>query len=132
MKKYLSLLTVLSLVLLLAADDKPIARVADLPKPDADGFITIFNGKDLTGWQGLEEYWSVKDGVISGTKPRTHPNRLSWCWTGAKPGDFELHLKYKFATQGWQLRHPIPLEDSRREDVSRWRLPGRLRRQCRL
>ncbi|MGO9787738.1 MAG: hypothetical protein ACLPL5_13145, partial [Stellaceae bacterium] len=42
------------------------AASRELPKPDADGFITLFNGKDLTGWQGLADYWSVKDGAIGG------------------------------------------------------------------
>ena len=25
---------------------------AELPSPDADGFISLFNGKDLTYWEG--------------------------------------------------------------------------------
>ena len=37
-----------------------------LPKPDKDGWITLFNGKDLTGWEGNPEVWSVKEGYISG------------------------------------------------------------------
>ena len=45
------------------------ATAADLPKPGADGWITLFNGKDLTGWNGNPEIWSVKDGEISGTTP---------------------------------------------------------------
>ncbi len=34
---------------------------------DPDGFITLFNGKDLTGWKGLDDYWSVKDEKTSAT-----------------------------------------------------------------
>ena len=26
----------------------------------------LFNGKDLTGWEGKPELWSVKDGCITG------------------------------------------------------------------
>ena len=37
-----------------------------LPKPDAEGWITLFNGKDLTGWDGNPKVWSVVDGYISG------------------------------------------------------------------
>jgi hypothetical protein len=43
-----------------------VAETAALLKPDADGFITIFNGRDLAGWTGLAGYWSVKDGAIRG------------------------------------------------------------------
>jgi len=38
----------------------------ELPKPDKDGWITLFNGKDLTGWDGNPKVWSVVDGYISG------------------------------------------------------------------
>jgi hypothetical protein len=111
MRKSLSTLFVLSLALLIAADDKPTTTRADLPKPDPDGFITIFNGKDLTGWEGLDDYWSVKDGVISGHETKENSKQTFLVWTGAKPGDFELHIKYKFATpdgnSGIQFRSKI-------------------------
>ena len=38
----------------------------ELPKAGKDGWITLFNGKDLTGWDGNPEVWSVVDGYISG------------------------------------------------------------------
>src|SRR5260370_4345373 len=46
-------------------NDKPAAQFwKELPpaKPDGQGFVPLFSGKDLTGWEGLEGYWSVKDG----------------------------------------------------------------------
>lgn len=73
------------------------AEVA-LPKPDAEGFITIFNGKDLTGWEGLQEYWSVKDGAISGHETEDASKQTFLVFTRLKMSDFELRLKYKFAT----------------------------------
>lgn len=48
---------------------------ADDAKPDNDGFVPLFNGKDLTGWKTHPDdkdcQWEVKDGAItaSGTKP---------------------------------------------------------------
>ena len=36
------------------------ARCADAEKSD------FFNGKNLDGWEGIEKYWSVKDGAIVG------------------------------------------------------------------
>ena len=69
---------------------------ADLPAPDADGFISMFNGKDLTYWQGLADYWEVKDGVISGheEKAKSKQTFLVFCKNVA---DFEMHCKFKFA-----------------------------------
>ncbi len=75
----------------------PSLVAADEPKADAEGFVTIFNGKDLTGWSGLKEYWTVKDGVISGfeTKDKSKQTFLVY----EKPvKDFELRLSFKFAT----------------------------------
>ena len=46
------------------------ADVQTLPKPDAEGWINLFNGKDLTGWSGDPKVWSVKDGYISGAIKR--------------------------------------------------------------
>ena len=31
-----------------------------------DGFVQIFNGKDLIGWAGDARLWSVEDGCITG------------------------------------------------------------------
>ena len=111
MRKLLSLRCVLPLALLVAAADLPSSIKADLPKPDADGFITIFNGKDLTGWEGLEEYWTVKDGVISGHETKDTSKQTFLVWKEDAPGDFELHLKYKFATpdgnSGIQFRSKV-------------------------
>src|SRR5437016_11651408 len=33
---------------------------------DESGFVSLFNGRDLTGWEGDTNYWSVKDGAIIG------------------------------------------------------------------
>ena len=35
-----------------------------------EGFKAVFNGHDLTGWEGLEGYWSVKNGVIDGSETK--------------------------------------------------------------
>jgi len=43
------------------------AFAAETPKPDADGFVPMFNGRDLTGWTNINcapETWSVRDGKI--------------------------------------------------------------------
>jgi hypothetical protein len=70
----------------------------DLPKPDGDGFMTIFNGKDLTYWEGLEGFWSVKDGAIAATETKDASKQTFLVFKGGNVGDFELHLKYKFVT----------------------------------
>ena len=77
------------------AADKPAESPAT--KPDADGFVSIFNGKDLTGWDAKPGWWSVEDGALTAQstpdKPCKECNYL--IWTGGKPGDFELRLKFR-------------------------------------
>jgi hypothetical protein len=85
--------------------------VADAPKPDADGFISIFNGKDLSGWEGLQGFWSVKDGIIVGQATKEASKQTFLIYTGSPVKDFELHIKYKFASKdgnsGVQFRSKV-------------------------
>jgi hypothetical protein len=56
----------------------------------------LFNGKDLSGWSGLEEFWSVQDGAITGhtTTEQMVTENTFLIWEG-EASDFELTLKYK-------------------------------------
>src|SRR5882757_7428782 len=38
-----------------------------------NGFKSIFNGKDLSGWDGNPKLWSVKDGAILGRTAAEDP-----------------------------------------------------------
>jgi hypothetical protein len=70
--------------------------VAEDAKPDADGFVTIFNGKDLTGWEGHPDYWRVVDGAISGYEVKDK-SRQTFLIYKEPVKNFELRLKFKFA-----------------------------------
>ena len=56
----------------------------------------LFNGKDLTGWKGLD-FWSVQDGSIVGqtTKEKPTKGNTFLVWQGGEVGDFELTFKYR-------------------------------------
>lgn len=58
---------------------------------------SMFNGKDLTGWKGQPEFWSVKDGAITGQTTKAVPAKENTflIWTEGEPGDFELTCKFK-------------------------------------
>jgi hypothetical protein len=62
----------------------------------ADDWQSLFNGKDLSGWKGRPELWSVKDGAITGyTKDGKIEGGNSFLvWDGTL-GDFELKTKFK-------------------------------------
>ncbi len=66
-------------------------------RAQAEGdFKPIFNGKDLTGWEGDPSLWSVQDGAITGT---TQAGQLKYnkflIWRGGAPKNFVLRAKLK-------------------------------------
>ena len=62
-----------------------------------EGFIEIFNGKDLTGWDGNPDFWSVKNGAIHGetTKEKRTRGNTFCIWRGGKLKDFILELDFR-------------------------------------
>jgi hypothetical protein len=80
-----------------------------------DGFTSIFNGKDLTGWRSDTEYWSVKDGAITATT--TEQNKLTYntfcIWDGGRPANFQLRFQYRIVggNSGVQYRSRVVDEE---------------------
>lgn len=82
-----------------------------------DGFQPLFNGKDLAGWEGNPQLWSVKDGAITGQTTAERPTKGNTflIWTGGEVADFELRLAYRitpnnekgFANSGIQYRSKV-------------------------
>lgn len=76
------------------------------------GWISLFNGEDLTGWRVSEaaaESWSVVDGVIDcDPKSRLGGNRD--IWTQESFGDFVLYIEWRIkdtpTTETWPLIGP--------------------------
>src|SRR5580704_15847357 len=74
------------------------ARAADAPVvPPLQGksdTIQLFNGKDLDGWEGYSDYWSVRDGAIVG-KNSTKVKASTYLLTKSKFQDFQLVFSAK-------------------------------------
>src|SRR5260370_20214720 len=66
----------------------------------ADDKDAFFNGKDLTGWEGLSNYWSVQDGAIVGATPDGLKFNTFLC-SKKKYKDFELSFQVKLTGKGW-------------------------------
>ena len=56
-----------------------------------EGFTPLFNGKDLTGWQGDTLLWVVEDGMLIGRSPGISYN--DFLTTEKSYGDFILRFK---------------------------------------
>ncbi len=55
------------------------------------GFTSIFNGKDLTGWDGDSKYWKVEDGAIVGRSVEKLDRNL-FLWTEKAYSNFYMAL----------------------------------------
>lgn len=71
----------------------------------------LFNGRDLSGWEGNPELWSVKDGIIQGETTAEKPTQGNTflIWKEGTPGDFELRAKFKIkgGNSGIQYRSKV-------------------------
>lgn len=78
------------------------AQVNDEEKKD--GFVSIFNGKDLTDWDGDKNIWRAEDGSIVGQTGSEGPTKLTYntflAWTGGEVGDFVLRFDIKLTPDG--------------------------------
>ena len=88
-------LTMASLVLFASvgvAEDLPLNT-----PPESPDLKAIFNGKDLTGWDGDPTMWSVRDGVIHGETTPENPAKGNTflIWKDGVLKDFELRLAFR-------------------------------------
>jgi hypothetical protein len=79
----------------------------------------IFNGRDLTGWDGDPRLWTVRDGVIRGETTEQNPtNGNTFCiWRGGRLKDFELKLKFKIRNGNSGVQY-------RSKEFAKWRITG--------
>jgi len=75
---------------------------------DEDGFVPMFNGKDLTNWEGIPGAWTVENGTITGESTAKKPCKKTHYlyYTAAEPGDFILRCEIKLlgGNSGIQFR----------------------------
>jgi hypothetical protein len=65
------------------------------------GFKPMFNGKDLSDWDGNPMFWSVRDGAITGQstpEKQVKPNTFL-VWKGGEPANFEMRGSFKLTAQ---------------------------------
>src|ERR1700686_4381000 len=85
------------------------ARSADADKSE------FFNGKNLDGWEGLLEYWTVKDGALVGSTPDGLKFNTFLC-SKKKYKDFELHFQVKLVGKGWSGNSGVQIRSKIRDN----------------
>ena len=84
-----------------------------------DGFKSIFNGKDLTGWDGDPRLWSARDGVMTGQTTAENPTKQNTflIWRDGEVDDFELRLSFRIPSGNSGVQY-------RSREMSNWRVGG--------
>jgi len=79
------------------------------------GFVPIFNGKNLDGWDSKPGMWEVRNGEIWCTGKSKEKNWL--IWRKEQPADFILRLEFRWdkGNSGVQVRS---------DDLGKWQVFG--------
>jgi hypothetical protein len=100
-----------------------LSQISDEEK--ADGFVSIFNGKDLTDWEGNPAIWKVENGAIVGTTTASGPAKIVHnqfiVWKGGTVDDFVLRFDIKCSksgNSGMQFRSWVNSDSARPFSVS--------------
>lgn len=82
---------------------------------DSSERVEMFNGRDLSGWEGAPGWWKVEDGALTSEstpeKKCVKPNYL--VWTGGEPADFQFDCEFKLSADG---NSGIQIRSERRPD----------------
>ena len=90
------IIAALAAIMLLAGVSQTVAQ------RKKDGFVKIFDGKTLKGWEGDPKYWRVENGNLTGeiTADKLLKSNTFVIWRGGHPADFELKLEYRISAEG--------------------------------
>ena len=56
---------------------------------DHEGYVSLFDGKTLKGWDGNPKFWRVEDGAIVGESTPTNPSGNTYLvYRGVEAKDF--------------------------------------------
>ena len=82
-----------------------ISSAQDVNFFEQQGYTSLFNGKDLSGWvipEGDNGHWSVLEGVID-YDARSEASGDKNLWTEKEYEDFQLHVEWRFTGFGPRL-----------------------------
>lgn len=71
------------------------------------GFVPIFDGESLDGWDGDPRFWRVEDGAIVGeTTVENHTSGNTFLiWEGGDVADFELKVEFKLGNHNSGIQY---------------------------
>jgi hypothetical protein len=104
-----------------------VAAEPQAAPPETPGMTRIFNGKDLTGWDGDPALWTVKDGAIRGETTPENPaqGNTFLIWKDGATKDFELRLSFRCnAANNSGIQYRSKRIEAKPDAKNQWRLKG--------
>lgn len=110
------------------AQQPPTSRGSSFRQPDPidfddhTGYVQIFDGKSLKGWEGNRDIWHVENGAIVGESTKEKPVSNSYIsYRGFEAKDFDLKLEIKVENGGgsgiqYRSKTGLPWHRSARPD----------------
>ena len=95
------------------AAEKPVEVKFDKAKFLTEGFVPLFDGKDLASWKvpvGDNGHWKVIDGVID-YDAQSEAKKDKTLWTKESFGDFVVHIEWRFKKTSGLYPMPTILPD---------------------
>ena len=79
-----------------------------LAHDETNSWKELFNGRDLSGWDGDPRFWRAEKGTITGQTTEENPTEKNTflIWNGGELSDFELQLEFRIVggNSGIQFR----------------------------
>ena len=93
-----------------ASAPAPVRVSLEQPRPRDfqahDGFVSLFDGKTLHGWDGDPRVWRVENGAIVAVRPAgPNTNNSYLVYRGARARDFDLKLEIKAPVGGSGIQY---------------------------
>lgn len=83
-----------------STDPHPNSSAAVGARPDAEGFVRVFDDRTLRQWSGDTKYWSVKDGALTGVTDGSLKKNRFITWKHSTIRNFDLRVKVKVTAGG--------------------------------
>ncbi len=106
------------------ANDPPAPAVTAPPEPK--DMMPLFNGKDLSGWDGDPKLWSFVNRVVRGETTKEYPaqGNTFLVWKGGVLKDFELRLSFRIQSGNSGIQYRSKLLPPKPNAVNRWVVSG--------
>ena len=102
------------MTVLMAGSITFVACAQSISEFENEGYTSLFNGKDLTGWilpEGDNGHWNVVEGVID-YDAQSEAKDDKNLWSEKEYEDFQLHVEWRFKGYGAHLFNvPVILPD---------------------